>query len=196
MSEKENFFAEMADVKPLEEPSQALVKKSAEITPGVIARRAAATRRQLLDQNHLRTDEVPLLKSNDVLSYKVTGLQNGVFRKLRLGHYLIEARLDLHRRTVEQARQEVWQFIRDCSKYELRTVMILHGKGDRNADQAATLKSYLNIWLPEFPQVLAFHSAQVQHGGTGSVYIMLRKSEREKQENRERFGGKAYPTGV
>jgi hypothetical protein len=51
------------------------------------------------------------------------------------------------------------------------------------------------MWLPEFPQILAFHSAQGQHGGTGSVYIMLRKSDREKKENRERFGGKAYPTG-
>jgi hypothetical protein len=35
--------------------------------------------------------------------------------------------------------------------------------------------------------VQAFHSAQVQHGGTGAVYVLLRKSEEKKRENRERF---------
>jgi hypothetical protein len=35
--------------------------------------------------------------------------------------------------------------------------------------------------------VQAFHSAQPQHGGTGAVYVLLRKSEEKKQENRERF---------
>jgi hypothetical protein len=35
--------------------------------------------------------------------------------------------------------------------------------------------------------VQAFHSAQPRHGGTGAVYVLLRKSERQKQLNRERF---------
>ena len=39
-----------------------------------------------------------------VLEFKRPGIQNGVYRKLRLGHYDIEARLDLHRFTVAEAR--------------------------------------------------------------------------------------------
>ncbi|MGB0189025.1 MAG: Smr/MutS family protein, partial [Aequoribacter sp.] len=39
----------------------------------------------------------------------------------------------------------------------------------------------------ELDAVQAFHSAQPQHGGTGAVYILLRKNEIQKQVNRERF---------
>ncbi|TMO58770.1 Smr/MutS family protein, partial [Pseudoalteromonas aurantia] len=48
------------------------------------------------------------------------------------------------------------------------------------------LKSYTNKWLQEMPQVLAFHSALKCHGGSGSTYVLLRKSDEKKQENRER----------
>ncbi|OZG72606.1 DNA endonuclease SmrA [Hahella sp. CCB-MM4] len=179
----------MSDVKPLAPHNQADVKKSREETPGQIARRQSAIRHKLLDLNFLATDEhIELLKSNDVLEYKKDGVQHGVYRKLRLGQYQIEARLDLHRKTVDEARREVFQFIKDCLKYGLRTVMILHGKGDRNQNQEAVIKTYVNKWLPEFDEVLAFHTAQKHHGGTGAVYILLRKSDEEKQNNRERFG--------
>jgi DNA-nicking Smr family endonuclease len=67
-------------------------------------------------------------------------------------------------------------------------VIILHGKGDRNPDKIALLKSHLAIWLPQLEQVMAFHSAQPQHGGSGAVYIMLRKGDSSKQNNRERHG--------
>jgi len=36
-------------------------------------------------------------------------------------------------------------------------------------------------------EIQAYCSAQPQHGGAGAVYIMLRKSETKKQENRDRF---------
>jgi DNA-nicking Smr family endonuclease len=86
---------------------------------------------------------------------------------------------------VEQARKEVYDFIREAVQYDLRTVLIVHGKGQHSG--APLLKSYLNKWLPELGQVLAFSSAQKQHGGLGAVYVMLAKSEAKKQENREKY---------
>lgn len=183
------FRQEMQDVERLRPVNRANLNKKPEVTPGHLERQKAALRMKLLDQNYLRTQEVEMLKTHDFLAYKKDGVQNGVFRKLRLGQYPIDARLDLHRKTVEEARREVWEFIRDCMRYELRTVMILHGKGDRNPEQLATIKSYVNHWLRELPEVLAFHSALPRHGGTGAVYLLLRKSEKEKQMNRERFRG-------
>ena len=44
--------------------------------------------------------------------------------------------------TVEEARREVFAFINDCVRYGLRSVIILHGKGERNPDGIAQLKSY------------------------------------------------------
>ena len=92
--------------------------------------------------------------------------------------------------TVDEARREVFAFLRECYRYELRTLIILHGKGDRNPDRVALLKSHLSVWLPQIDEVMAFHSAQKQHGGTGAVYVMLKKGEKSKQTNREQFGMK------
>jgi len=188
---REKFMSEMADVKPLTPHDKAEIQKTAVETPGHAARRMAAVRNKLLDTNFLSADEhIEMLKSHDVLSYKKDGIQHGVFKKLRLGYYQIEARLDLHKKTVEEARREVFSFIRECNHYGLRTVIILHGKGDRNESRKAVIKTYLNKWLPELAEVLAFHSAQKHHGGTGAVYVLLRKSDKEKQLNRERYGSR------
>ena len=71
----------------------------------------------------------------------------------------------------------------------LRTLLITHGKGFGNKEKSGSgvLKGYVNRWLRDVEDVQAFHSAQPQHGGTGSVYVLLRKSEDKKRENRERF---------
>ena len=41
--------------------------------------------------------------------------------------------------------------------------------------------------LPDLDEVQAFASAQPQHGGLGAVYVLLGKSEKKKQENRDRL---------
>src|SRR5690625_5916207 len=68
---------------------------------------------------------------------------------------------------------------------DIRCALITHGKGVGRA-QPALLKSCVAHWLPQFQEVLAFHSAQTAHGGTGATYLLLRKSERKRQENWER----------
>ena len=54
--------------------------------------------------------------------------------------------------------------------------------------EQAMIKRYLARWLPLFKEVMAFHSAQGFHGGTGAVYVLLRKSEKAKERVRERLG--------
>ncbi|BES71895.1 DNA endonuclease SmrA [Marinobacter nanhaiticus D15-8W] len=188
--ERLSFLEEMGDVRRIKQPNRADVQTIRTLTPGHIERQRAAVDRPARDVNPLTASDVEPLKANDVLAYQRPGIQHGVYRKLRLGQYQIEARLDLHRMTVEEARREVFGFVNDCVTYGVRSVLILHGKGERNADGVALLKSYLAKWLPELDAVMAFHSAQKHHGGTGAVYVMLRKSERDKQRNRERHGSK------
>lgn len=188
--ERLNFLEEMKDVRRIRKPNRADVKVPAELTPGHLERQRAAVNLPARDSNPLTADHVEPLTSHDILSWQRPGVQHGVFRKLRLGQYPIEARLDLHRMTVEEARREVFGFIRDCVRYGLRTVIVLHGKGERNPDGIAQLKSYLAKWLPELDDVLAFHSAQKHHGGTGAVYVMIRKGEKQKQLNREIHSGR------
>ncbi|MEE2729582.1 MAG: DNA endonuclease SmrA [Pseudomonadota bacterium] len=154
-------------------------------TESQLARREAASSHLRRDENLLTTEYVDMVDPHDIIEFKRPGVQEGVYRKLRLGKYSVDAVLDLHRRTVEQARKEVFEFIQECNRLGVRTVMILHGKGDRS-QQPALLKSYVNKWLPCLPAVMAFHSAQRHHGGAGAVYVLLKKSDEKKQENRER----------
>lgn len=186
--ERLSFLEEMQDVRRIRKPNKADVKAPKDLTPGHLERQRSAVDSPLKDRNPLTSDIVDPLTAHDLLSWQRPGVQHGVFKKLRMGQYPIEARLDLHRMTVEQARREVFGFVKDCVRYGLRTVIILHGKGERNPDGIAQLKSYLAKWLPELDDVLAFHSAQKHHGGTGAAYVMVRKGDRDKQRNREIHG--------
>ncbi len=186
--ERLSFLEEMKDVRRIKKPNRAEVKTPKDLTPGHLERQRSAVAKAVKDNNPLTSDMVEPLTAHDVLTWQRPGIQHGVFRKLRLGQYPIEARLDLHRMTVEEARREVFSFVGDCVRYGLRSVIILHGKGERNPDGIAQLKSYLAKWLPELDDVMAFHSAQKHHGGTGAVYVMVRKSDRDKQHNRELHG--------
>ena len=156
--------------------------------PGTLYRRAAAQRTVVGDDNFLTTGFVEFVHPQDVLSFRRGGIQSGVFQTLQRGGYRIDATLDLHLMTVEESRVEVFAFIRDCVRFEVRTALINHGKGARSKNNQALLKSYLARWLPQFEEVMAFHSAQGFHGGTGAVYLLLRKSAQAKDRARERLG--------
>ncbi len=181
------FFREMGDVKPINVEKKVSLKKDSSSELAKQARREAAAQVIQKDANHLSSDHVELLDPFYPLEYKRPGVQHGVFRKLKQGKYGQDARLDLHRMTVEQARKEVFEFIKESTRYDLRTVLIVHGKGSHGNNNQALLKSYINKWLPELDDVQAFCSSQSQHGGLGAVYVLLGKSEKKKQENRDRF---------
>ena len=190
-AERLSFLEEMSDVQRIKRPNKVDTQVPRELTPGHLERQRSAVDSPIKDRNPLTAEHVEPLKSHDVLAYQRPGIQHGVYKKLRLGQYQIEARLELHRMTVEEARREVFGFINDCVRYGLRSVLILHGKGERNPDGIAQLKSYLAKWLPELTDVMAFYSAQKHHGGTGAVYVMLRKGDQDKLRNRERYGAKS-----
>ena len=97
--------------------------------------------------------------------------------------------------TTSRARLEVFDFIEECHRLGVRSVLIIHGKGDSGQDpeQGSILKGCVDCWLRELPVVQAFHSARQRDGGTGAVYVLLRKSEKKKAENRERFAKGRVP---
>lgn len=184
--EDDLFEQEMAGVNPLPQTRVVVAPRNQPPSDAQLARREAAVADLPLDPNYLSTEYVEMVDPHDVLEYKANGVQEGVYRKLRLGKYPTEAALDLHRKTLQQARQEVFEFIRDSYRFGLRTVMILHGKGERS-NPPALLKSYVNKWLPSMPEVMAFHSAAKKDGGAGAMYVLLKKNEQTKQQNREYY---------
>lgn len=186
----ELFWEEMSDVAPIRRERRVRLQPGSAADAVALAerRRAAASARER-DPNFLAEEGFEPLDPWYVLDFKRPGIQNGVFRKLKQGRYDAEARLDMHRMSVRQARAELFAFLRDCHSLGLRSVMLVHGKGERKPEKerASILKGGVDHWLREMDAVQAFHSAQPQHGGTGAVYVLLRKSAEKKRENRERF---------
>ncbi len=188
VSDDEFFQAEMLGVTPLKRDARERLLRKEQEGDGK-ARRLAAEGEPEGVVNSFVDEGIEPLDAWYVLAFKRPGIQHGVYKKLRQGRYEIDARLDLHRLSVKQARLDVHSFIQEAMQYGLRTVLILHGKGLRKTEQekTAVLKGYVNRWLQDSEEVQAFHSAQAAHGGTGAVYVLLRKNLQKKRENRERF---------
>lgn len=189
------FLQEMAGVEPLKRQARVALGGGAARDSSVDQRRQAAVDEPGVDKNTLTDKELEPLDPWYVLEFKRPGIQNGVFRKLKQGRYEAEARLDLHRMSVTRARAEVFGFIQESFEHGLRSIMVVHGKGENRAQTQASgrLKAYVDHWLRELDEVQAFHSAQPRHGGTGAVYVLLRKSEEKKRENREKFSKGRVP---
>ncbi len=180
----ELFQQMMGDVKTITHDTVEL-KKAHQVTEAQLAKREAAVSLADHDPEALSIDHAPMLKPDDMLEFKRDGVQDGVYRKLRLGKYPIQAHLDLHRKTLKEGRSEVIQFIRQCMAMDIRTLLIVHGRGERS-NPPALMKSFVSHWLTQISEVQCAHSAQRLHGGTGAVYVLLRKSAEKKAENRER----------
>ena len=185
--EFDSFRDAIGDVRPTKSSAKVTLQAggSAAARFNQLQRQKAATSEALSDSNDLSGDFVDQLDPHAILDFKRPGVQNGVYRNLRLGKYGIEARLDLHHHTVDQARSALFRFVKDCLVHDIRCALITHGKGEMR-QEPAKIKSCVAHWLPQLDEVLAFHSAQKHHGGTGATYIMLRKSERKRLDNLER----------
>ncbi len=115
------------------------------------------------------------IQPGDILSFCRPGIQKSVFGKLRRGEYKIQAELDLHGMNVAQAREAVVAFLLEVRQARMRCVRIIHGKGWRSDNQGPKLKANVNKWLRQRDEVLAFHSARPVDGGTGAVYVLIKR---------------------
>lgn len=112
---------------------------------------------------------------NTVLSWKKNGVPEKRMKELASGKISWQAKLDLHRKTVEEASQLLSAFIQRSHASQFRCILIVHGKGEKN-NNPPVLKNQVNAWLPQFDEILAFHSALPKDGGTGAVYLLLKRT--------------------
>lgn len=104
------------------------------------------------------------------------GLQEKHIRRLRRGQMSIEAEADLHGMHTREAEALLKEFLHECRDEGLRCVRVIHGKGRGSAGGAAVLKWEVDRWLRHHDGVMAFATAQARHGGTGAVYVLLKRS--------------------
>ena len=139
-------------------------------------RRQAATLAEEKVIDGLSDEAVELIESNEELLFANPGIQLRVLKRLKQGHIPWQQGLDLHGYTVDQARDQLSKFILDARRNDNRCVLVVHGKAHSSESNQALIKSYVNEWLQRLEGVLAFCSAQPRDGGTGALYILLKKN--------------------
>ena len=165
------FETAMRQVKPLKQDKITPVKPNLSPQPRPRQRNQTPTGHDHLSDGY----EPQNLSTEEGLIFVRSGIQHRILRRLQRGHYNIEDSLDLHGLIATEARAAVASFMHNCEKYNLRCVRIIHGKGYRSSNQTPILKNKINHWLPQYSTVLAFCSAPIHDGGTGAIYVLLKR---------------------
>jgi DNA-nicking Smr family endonuclease len=113
----------------------------------------------------------------------VVGLDPRLVRRLRRGDFAWQAHLDLHGSTAAQARDAVERFVVAGVRDGHRCLLIVHGRGLNSKDQEPVLKEHMKSWLARGRigrHVLAFTSARACDGGTGALYVLLRRDRKTR----------------
>jgi len=122
--------------------------------------------------------DIEKVSLEDTLGYLAPGLQKNVLKKLRRGHFGLDAEIDLHGLNSNEARRQLLNFLHVCVEDGCRCVHIIHGKGYRSPDNHPVLKNNLNLWLRQHKDVQAFCSAAQKDGGAGAVFVLLQMTDK------------------
>ena len=171
------FQKSMQGVKKMDTSNIAKIEKDKKkkMDAQTLAKRASATGPMQIDNAELSDTQAMLnpVASQATLSYRIATLQHKVFEDLKVGNLRWFEAVDLHGCTVEDARAAVLQIIQMAKDENQNVIKIVHGKGPE-----AILKTYVNGWLRQHRDVLAFVSAPEKQGGTGAVLVLLKRSEK------------------
>lgn len=109
--------------------------------------------------------------------HKLHGFDSAVHRKIARGRMHIEARVDLHGLTQQQAYTLLLHFLQSAQHRGLRHIMVITGKGASQGSDGI-LRQAVPHWLETAPfrfYIHGFEWAARQHGGPGALYIRLRR---------------------
>ena len=116
------------------------------------------------------------IDTGDLISFIRQGLPGDILRKLKRGHWSVQASLDLHGLNLANARTELARFLAFARHGGARCVRIIHGKGSRSANGIPLLRNKVRLSLSQREEVLAFCDAPPADGGGGAVVVLLRSS--------------------
>ncbi|MCW8854624.1 MAG: Smr/MutS family endonuclease [Gammaproteobacteria bacterium] len=160
------FKQAMAGVTPIEHDKTPVHKEARPIT------RRTVIQDDSIDDT-LSDDFVP--DCGDYLEFIRPGVQKSLIKQIRNGKLPIEHHIDLHGQTRDQARKKLLAFIKSAQQNHYKLVCVVHGKGYNSEDGRPVLKALVNKWLQNIEGILAFTTAQPKDGGTGAVYVLIKR---------------------
>ena len=106
------------------------------------------------------------------------GIDRRTAQRFGRGQIPIEARLDLHGKTVRDAHDAVDRFLRRAAHGGLRCVLIVTGKGGGTSETKGRIRGEAMHWLDHpalRPLILAVREARSRDGGAGALYVLLKR---------------------
>jgi len=176
------YFEEaMADVTPLAQPNRRIARM-----PDRDARAVHPPNSSDLEVLAHLSDlvsgiaEMDITFSDEYIEGSVHGFDRKVMQKLKQGLFPVQDHVDLHGCTREEAEIKVRDFLLQSHRLGFRCVLVVHGRGLNSEDHIPVLKERLPLWLNRGPVkriVLAFSTARPYDGGTGAIYVLLRRAK-------------------
>ena len=123
--------------------------------------------------------EMDITFSDEYMEGAVPGMDRRLMEKLRKGEFPIQDHVDLHGLTQPEAEISIRDFLLDSYRRGLRCVLVVHGRGLNSENHIPVLKTRVPVWLSRGPVkkiILAFSTARAYDGGTGAMYVLLRRS--------------------
>jgi DNA-nicking Smr family endonuclease len=114
-------------------------------------------------------------------------LERRLKRDLSRGRAAVDSAIDLHGMNQAQAHQALRGFLVHMQAQGAKLVIVVTGKGGKQqasavwADEPGVLRRLVPQWLRESDMravVLGFEEAARAHGGSGALYVRLRRRER------------------
>ncbi len=176
------FREAVAGARRLAPPDRVLLRPAA--PPPVPRQRQLDERAALLESLSDSVDLDSLLETDEWLSYRAPGIGPDVLRKLRRGHWVIQAELDLHGLRRDEARTALLEFTHAAQQRGARCLRVIHGKGLGSPGREGVLKHKVRAWLLQMRDVLAFCQAGPHDGGAGALIVLLRPAQHAAQAPR------------
>lgn len=168
----ELFRRAVAGAKPIKQEPRADAPRR---RPKPVARFTRADESRVLDESLSADVDDIEASSGHMLRYHRPSIGRRTMRKLARGNFAVQAEIDLHGMTVQEARPRLAEFIEQSARSGKRCVRVVHGKGLGSGQRGPVLKPSVNRWLRRWDSVLAFVSTRQVDGGTGAIYVLLRE---------------------
>jgi DNA-nicking Smr family endonuclease len=169
--DKEAFRKAMSGAKPLKADDRVPADKP---KPRPRARFRRADESAVLAES--LEDDIDTIEhhSGGALRFQRQHVGRRTMRKLTRGGYSVQAEIDLHGMTLEEAKPRLRDFIQYNAEQDRLCVRVVHGKGLGSGERGPVLKSAaVNAWLRRWDNVIAFVSTRQVDGGTGAIYVLL-----------------------
>ncbi len=139
-----------------------------------------------IDVSFISVEDIKILKHRNIIESDLSlgdmsRVDKGFVKNVKRGKFCIDASIDLHGKTLENAFSSFVSFINTSYDNEKRNLLVVTGKGNPEKNTGVIRKNF-PLWLNNEnirDKILYVNFANVSDGGDGAFYIFLRKKKFE-----------------